>query len=572
MTNSKKIALRYLSKTADNVPKTVKRYVEEHLEQGNDEGKAYALAWSRYCKYKYPNSPHCKKDNYFEGKKSSSRIEQIVKKISEGKEYKEAAIRVASRYYNKQALMINLPSQLVEGIKRSLKTFIKEGISPFPTIDPQRLESILAKEIRHEMSEYLRGQSLSVEDAHKFVRDLVREAKVEVTPSIIASAIQEVGYSLEIPQRMLERFNSMIDDMANGLAEDTATGPERAQKHAIRLLIKIGLEEWEAQQVLQTISSQAKVELPLASDQIDLIFSSYLKTGNIYEKQEESPSEIQRRKELNKKIDALSDDKRKVEIEFGRNENGVTQVEGVLDDGEEFSILPVPESFANFMESVDHFTVPGDFIKASITRIASRYVKEAMNMDYFDQRREVPWKFMEEDPYDHAMMALREPLARWTEFPSRSLKDEIVDIWQNLHPELKEALNTANRKAMGSSSIMWRVESSGNFPTDFGGYSMHDSLERGRVTDFIKNLYDVRRGEPLSQAKYNDPSEWEIKNTIQGYKVKVDDVLIHYGTPRNPLGDGRWSFEKEIILKPGAKPKPLSGKELLKNLAQYLDM
>ena len=51
-----------------DIPKTVKRYVEEHKEQGADEAKAWALAWSRYCKYKNPGSPRCKQDDYFAGR------------------------------------------------------------------------------------------------------------------------------------------------------------------------------------------------------------------------------------------------------------------------------------------------------------------------------------------------------------------------------------------------------------------------------------------------------------------------------------------------------------------------
>ncbi|MCH8518021.1 MAG: hypothetical protein LAT68_17120 [Cyclobacteriaceae bacterium] len=60
--------LATLSKSAKNLPPSVERYVEEHKEQGADEGKAWALAWSRYCKYKNPDSPHCKSGEYFHGR------------------------------------------------------------------------------------------------------------------------------------------------------------------------------------------------------------------------------------------------------------------------------------------------------------------------------------------------------------------------------------------------------------------------------------------------------------------------------------------------------------------------
>lgn len=51
--------------TEADIPWTVYRYVQEHLDQGYDESYAYALAWSRYCKYKKPNSPRCRQRKYF---------------------------------------------------------------------------------------------------------------------------------------------------------------------------------------------------------------------------------------------------------------------------------------------------------------------------------------------------------------------------------------------------------------------------------------------------------------------------------------------------------------------------
>ena len=56
-----------------NVPAYVNDKVEEIMEKQKekDEGKAWAVAWSIYCKYKKPGSPHCKKetDDYFPGRK-----------------------------------------------------------------------------------------------------------------------------------------------------------------------------------------------------------------------------------------------------------------------------------------------------------------------------------------------------------------------------------------------------------------------------------------------------------------------------------------------------------------------
>jgi hypothetical protein len=58
-----------------NLPKDVERYVKEHKEQGVPEDKAWAIAWSRYCKYKNPGSDHCKMETseYFPGQNKSAR-------------------------------------------------------------------------------------------------------------------------------------------------------------------------------------------------------------------------------------------------------------------------------------------------------------------------------------------------------------------------------------------------------------------------------------------------------------------------------------------------------------------
>jgi len=57
---------------AKNLPADVERYVQEGKDQGMDESKAWAVAWSRFCQYKDPGSDHCKQDNYFQGQKSAS--------------------------------------------------------------------------------------------------------------------------------------------------------------------------------------------------------------------------------------------------------------------------------------------------------------------------------------------------------------------------------------------------------------------------------------------------------------------------------------------------------------------
>jgi hypothetical protein len=81
--SARKVAQIWNFKTAKDLPKSVERYVQEGKDSGMDEGKAWAVAWSRYCKYKNPGSPRCHQDDYFQGRKASRTPEcprEIVKK------------------------------------------------------------------------------------------------------------------------------------------------------------------------------------------------------------------------------------------------------------------------------------------------------------------------------------------------------------------------------------------------------------------------------------------------------------------------------------------------------------
>lgn len=71
--------------TAKDLPKNVERYVQEGLDQGMDESKAWAIAWSRYCKYKEPGSPHCQMNTseYFPNQKKAGSDDQFVRGYAE---------------------------------------------------------------------------------------------------------------------------------------------------------------------------------------------------------------------------------------------------------------------------------------------------------------------------------------------------------------------------------------------------------------------------------------------------------------------------------------------------------
>ena len=64
-----------MERIAKGIPKKVEEYAESVREKNPDydDSKVWATAWSIYCKYKSPNSDHCKKDQseYFPGKKEA---------------------------------------------------------------------------------------------------------------------------------------------------------------------------------------------------------------------------------------------------------------------------------------------------------------------------------------------------------------------------------------------------------------------------------------------------------------------------------------------------------------------
>ena len=91
-------------------PKSIDRYVKEYAEQErlrfrrrhpkNEKGKAYAIAWSRYCS-KRPNSPRCQKEKgtYFPNRPNIAKgIEKSMDEKRKKRQKKAMAERVAADY------------------------------------------------------------------------------------------------------------------------------------------------------------------------------------------------------------------------------------------------------------------------------------------------------------------------------------------------------------------------------------------------------------------------------------------------------------------------------------------
>jgi hypothetical protein len=97
-------------KLAVNLPADVERYVEEGTDAGMPEDKAWAVAWSRYCKYKNPESEHCQmnKSEYFPGRTAAGPYEIMYRIPGKGgfkaKAFKdnEAAVKWLEKFREKE--------------------------------------------------------------------------------------------------------------------------------------------------------------------------------------------------------------------------------------------------------------------------------------------------------------------------------------------------------------------------------------------------------------------------------------------------------------------------------------
>jgi hypothetical protein len=85
--------MSYRDRFARDIPDDVRRYVKEHKDDGMDESKAWAVAWSRYCS-KHPNSDHCDQESYFPNRPE---VEKGIKEKNSARgDLKDRLIRLGS--------------------------------------------------------------------------------------------------------------------------------------------------------------------------------------------------------------------------------------------------------------------------------------------------------------------------------------------------------------------------------------------------------------------------------------------------------------------------------------------
>lgn len=102
--------LRY----AKDIPADVHRYVEEGIEAGMPEDKAWAIAWSRFCAYKSPGHASCSggAKDYFPGRKAN-------------------ATTVADRYVKSSKQGFRLPKATITRINATLRKLGMDGNGRF---------------------------------------------------------------------------------------------------------------------------------------------------------------------------------------------------------------------------------------------------------------------------------------------------------------------------------------------------------------------------------------------------------------------------------------------------------
>lgn len=180
-------------KLAVNLPADVERYVEEGTDAGMPEDKAWAVAWSRYCKYKNPESEHCQmnKSEYFPGRKAKFErgVSMTVDEVAEvvGDEFREmnedppeSVKKVMEGMQGKTA-----GADEAEGLQKAMKASQKMLDTLKAQKLPENIEAPLRKALESNLAKY-EAQLKSLKTAHRSpllameqFADMLRDGKFE---------------------------------------------------------------------------------------------------------------------------------------------------------------------------------------------------------------------------------------------------------------------------------------------------------------------------------------------------------------------------------------------------------
>jgi GNAT superfamily N-acetyltransferase len=122
------------------------------------------------------------------------------------------------------------------------------------------------------------------------------------------------------------------------------------------------------------------------------------------------------------------------------------------------------------------------------------------------------------------------PLAEWLHYPETCGKQPVFDAYASFSPRVRAAYDADVAQAFRAAHhadtvIAYRYKSQ---PSDMGGASLS-----------------------TREPRYLDPARY------RAYRVHVRDVLVHWNQRELPLASVAFGHEREIILRPDARPEPL---------------
>lgn len=123
------------------------------------------------------------------------------------------------------------------------------------------------------------------------------------------------------------------------------------------------------------------------------------------------------------------------------------------------------------------------------------------------------------------------PSQDWIHSPSRKTKEALLNAWKEL-PDHEKQAHADNVKE--------------TFAKEHGGE--HVTVYRYK-TDKMDGEH-IPDGMSVSTKKPDG-----VKHNV--YRIHHSDVLAHYGQSSLPFGNKSFGHEKEIVLKPGAKPEKI---------------